>query len=375
MRLVERVPRERLDQVEQLLRQPLLVAVRDRPRHEALALGQHHRGDLLPHRLPHHVGLAQRVAREVPRDLQHLVLVRDHPVRLVQHPRQVGVRVARLGAPVLHVDVARDMLHGPRPVERDHRRQLADVTRLQLLHPAPHPPTLELEHTEGAPLGEQLGRRLVAVGDRLEVEPARDQLGRLTEDRQVRQPEEVELQQPDPRDVVHVELRRRQRLRVFVLARRRPLQRHQVGQRLARDHHARRVRARVPRHALQAARRLDQLAHLRIVRRTPSAALRPRSAPDRASPPACSAPAAPPGRRRRSSSPARAPCRGSRPSARASRRSRSARPDPARSAPPRSGSPPRGGRPRSRSPRPASRAARGSGTARTPAGTALARCP
>ena len=175
------------------------------------------------------------------------------------------MRVARLGAPVLHVDVARDVLHGPRPVERDHRRQLADVTRLQLLHPAPHPPTLELEHTEGAPLGEQLGRRLVAVGDRLEVEPARDQLGRLTEDRQVRQPEEVELQQPDPRDVVHVELRRRQRLRVFVLARRRPLQRHQVGQRLARDHHARRVRARVPRHALQAARRLDQLAHLRIV--------------------------------------------------------------------------------------------------------------
>ena len=130
VRLVERVAREGLDEVEELFGEALLVALLDRAADEALALGEHHRGDLLAHRLPHHVGLPERVAGEDARDLQHLVLVRDHAVRLVEHRREVLVRVVGLGAPVLHVDVAGDVLHRARAVERDHCGELADIAGL-----------------------------------------------------------------------------------------------------------------------------------------------------------------------------------------------------------------------------------------------------
>ena len=74
--------------------------------------------------------------------------------------------------------------------------------------------------------------RGVVERDRVEVD--RDaavlahQVDRLAEDRQVRQAEEVELEQPERLDGVHLVLRH-QRVRV-----RRLLERHQLGQRLAR---------------------------------------------------------------------------------------------------------------------------------------------
>ena len=84
---------------------------------------------------------------------------------------------------------------------------------------------------------------------------------RASEDREIGEPEEVELEQADPRHVVHVELRRRQGLLVALAARRGALQRRQPGERLARDHDPGGVRAGVAGDALEAARGVDQLAH------------------------------------------------------------------------------------------------------------------
>ncbi len=50
-------------------------------------------GDLLRHRLADRVGVLQRVAGELLQHEEHLVLVRDDAVRLVEDLRQVGVRV------------------------------------------------------------------------------------------------------------------------------------------------------------------------------------------------------------------------------------------------------------------------------------------
>ena len=113
--------------------------------------------------------------------------------------------------------------------------------------------------------GQQLGHVGVAVRQRRQVELVSallaDQLDGAAEDGEVRESEVVELQQLDLLDVVHVVLRRRQRLVVLTVGVG-ALERHYVGERLARDHNAGGVRACVPRDALQAARCVDQLAYL-----------------------------------------------------------------------------------------------------------------
>ena len=68
VRLVERIPRERQDQLEDLLRLAFGVAVALGALDEVLALGVHHLRDLLAHRLAHDVRLAQRVVGELLRD-------------------------------------------------------------------------------------------------------------------------------------------------------------------------------------------------------------------------------------------------------------------------------------------------------------------
>ena len=269
MGLVEGVSRERLDEVEDLLRQPLLVALLHRAGDEALALGQHHLGDLLSHRLPHHVRLAERVTGEGARDLQYLVLVRDHPVGLVEDRREVGVRVVCLRAAVLHLNVARDVLHRPWPVEGDHRGQLADIARPQLGDVAAHAGGLQLEDPERLPPRQHLGRELVAVGDRFKLERLAgrltDEVGRTAEDGEVGEAEVVELEEADFGHVVHRVLRGGERVVILVFRRCRALERDHIGQRLARDDDAGGVRARVPGDALQPPGGVHKLADLRLI--------------------------------------------------------------------------------------------------------------
>ena len=264
VRLVERVPGERLDEVEELVPEVLVVALLAHAGEEALALLDHDRGDLLTHRLPHHVGLAQRVAGERARDVEHLLLVGDDAVGLFEDRAELLVRVERLSAPVLHIDVLRDLLERAGPEEGDHGGELADVLRLQLHDVPAHARRLHLEHAERVAVPEDVRRGGIAVRDIEQVQPLTatflDQVERLLEDREVRQAEVVDLQQADLLDVAHRVLRRRNRgLLVRVLARR-ALQRHDVRQRFRGDDDAGGVRRRVPRDALEGLRRVDEFA-------------------------------------------------------------------------------------------------------------------
>ena len=87
-----------------------------------------------------------------------------------------------------------------------------------------------------------------------------DQVDGLAQDRQVREAEEVELEQAQRLDGVHLVLGHE---RVAV---RGALERHQLGQRLARDDDARGVGRRVARDALELAGEVDHLLDVRLGR-------------------------------------------------------------------------------------------------------------
>ena len=66
------------------------------PAHEAVALLRHLLGLLLAHRAAQQVGLAEAVAGEPVRDLEHLVLVDDHAERLGGELLELGQQVLDL---------------------------------------------------------------------------------------------------------------------------------------------------------------------------------------------------------------------------------------------------------------------------------------
>ena len=90
---------------------------------------------------------------------------------------------------------------------------------------------------------------------------ALDVVDGAAENRQVREAQEVHLEQADLGDLRHRELRRRDRR--FVAARR-ALQRHDLNERIARDDDARGVRAGVARDAFEPLGGVDEAAHLGI---------------------------------------------------------------------------------------------------------------
>ena len=197
--------------------------------------------------------------------MEHLLLVRDDAVRLLQDLPQVLVQVERLRTAVLHVDVARDLFQRTGAEEGDHGGELTDVLGLQLHHVPAHPCRLHLEDAEGVAVAQHVCRRGVAVRDLEQVHPLAaavlDQRQRLLQDREVGQSQVVDLEQADLLDVPHRVLGRRHGgVGVRVLARR-ALQRHDVGERLRGDHHAGGVRGGVPGDALQLLRGVDKVAH------------------------------------------------------------------------------------------------------------------
>ena len=159
-------------------------------------------------------------------------------------------------APALAGQERGNELHGPRPVERDRRRNVLEGVRLHLLQHSPHPGTFELEHAVGVGAADQLVSLL--VGGRDVVQRQRDalvlgdqpQAGR--HDVEVLQAKEVHLQEADLLHRVHVVLRDHLPLLTLADGRARPvLQRGELHQRLRRDDHPGGVHAHVARHALQ----------------------------------------------------------------------------------------------------------------------------
>ena len=149
MRLVERVTGEGFDQVEYLDGHLLVVALRLGAGDEIHPLFSHQGGDLLAHRLAHDVGGSQRVTGELLQDQQHLVLVNDDAVGLVQQFLEAGVGVGDGLAAVFSIDESLDVLHGAGAVEGDHRRDVAQVGGLQFLDVPLHPRAFKLEQVGG----------------------------------------------------------------------------------------------------------------------------------------------------------------------------------------------------------------------------------
>ncbi len=120
MGLVEGVPGERLYQVEDLIRQPLVVALVQSPIDEFVPFLLHDLRYLLAHGLADYVRLAQAVSGHGLRNEENLVLVDNDPVRLLQDVFQHGMRVFSLPLAVFRLDERIYMVHGARPVERYH---------------------------------------------------------------------------------------------------------------------------------------------------------------------------------------------------------------------------------------------------------------
>ena len=116
VRFVEGVSGEGLDERKDSFGKLLLVALLQRARNEILLLLRHDRGDLLAHGLSDDIGFAQGIACDGAEYMQHLVLIDDDAVGLLQDVLQVRMRVLSLIAPVLGLDERGDVLHGARPV-------------------------------------------------------------------------------------------------------------------------------------------------------------------------------------------------------------------------------------------------------------------
>ena len=114
MGLVEGVAREGFDQVKNLNGHIFCVAFALSARNEVHPLFGHQRSDLLAHRFAHDVGASEGVAGELLQDQQHLVLVNDDAVGLVQQFFEAGVRIGDGVFTVFSIDKGIDILYSPK---------------------------------------------------------------------------------------------------------------------------------------------------------------------------------------------------------------------------------------------------------------------
>ncbi len=155
--------------------------------------------------------------------------------------------VADLGRIALGRDVTRDLLHRPRPVERDAGDDILERFRSQLFHEAGHAGALQLEDRFRPPLADHLVDSRIVHRDAVVVD--RGTVVLMGHDRRVAQhcqrpkSQEIELEQPDQLDVVLGKLNHDS---IFVSR-----QRRQVGQRLVGDDHAGGMGRGMARHAFE----------------------------------------------------------------------------------------------------------------------------
>ena len=210
MGLVEGVAGEGFDEIEYLHRQLSLKPFGLGPGDEVVPLLRHQRGDLLAHRLPDDIGGAQGISGELLQDQQHLVLVDDNAVGLVQQFLEAGMRVGDGRPAVLGLNESLYVLHGTRPVQGDHGRDIAEVGRLQLLDVTLHSGAFKLEQVGGVPRRQQLEGGPVVQGQALQVDLDSPvllyELDRPVQDREVGEAQEVHFQQAQLRHRVHGEL-------------------------------------------------------------------------------------------------------------------------------------------------------------------------
>ena len=269
MRLVESVAAEVLDQVEDLEGLFLVESPLDGALHElAAALGDDV-GLLLGDRLDRGVGLGELDASQPVEDPHHLFLVHHHPVSLLEHLLEHGVDVAGLLPPVLDVDVLVDhaAVERARPVEGVGGDDVGEPVGLHLHQQIANSRALELEDPLGFTALEQLERLAVVEGKPIEVEGGVgvalvDDPHRRFQGGEVAQTEEVHLEKAGLLDVSHVPLGADD---LVLVSPANDLERNQGLERLIGDHHARGVRAGVPRRAFEPPGKPDQAIDLGVL--------------------------------------------------------------------------------------------------------------
>ena len=205
--LVEGIAGEGFDEVKnldgQLAFKPLALGAVNKP----VTFFGHQRGDFLAHGLPYRIRLAQRITGKPLQDQEHLVLVNDHAVCLVQQFFQAGVGIGDGRAPVLGLDKSVDVLHWARPIESNHGGDVTQVGGFQLLDVALHPGAFQLEEVGCLARGKQFKRFLVVQRQAPEVyldTPGLvQQLCCPVQDGQVGQPQEVHFEQAQLGHRVH----------------------------------------------------------------------------------------------------------------------------------------------------------------------------
>ena len=201
---------------------------------------------LLGHGAAHQVAAAQTVARQIPHDLHHLLLI-DHAA--VGH-FQNGLEQGRFVVDGLRVVFARDVagngLHRAGPVEGNGGDDVLKAGGLHVLQEQAHAAGFQLEHAVGIPGGNHAVYAGIVGGDVLGL-PVRPFLPhhvqRVPDDGQGAQPQKVHFQKPQTLQGAHGVLGGDH---VVV-----GLQGHVLGNGLGGDEHARRMGAGVAGHSFQ----------------------------------------------------------------------------------------------------------------------------
>ena len=263
VRLIKPIPRKLRHQIEDLLDLLRRIPVPGRPLHKSFPLRRHLLGLFLPHRAPQQIRIAQRISRQPVRHLHHLLLIHDDAQRLLQNFLQLRQLVFDLPPPMFALDkiVNHSALNRSRPVQRIQRRQVFNRIRLIPPQHISHPVRFELEHARRQSAMKYLPIRLF-IFQRYLIQHhllafLRQQLQRVVQNRQRRQPEKIHLQEAHLLDRHHVE-----RGHNFVVLR--LVQRHQFDQWPRRNHHPRRMHARIPNQPFELPRRVHQLPHLPV---------------------------------------------------------------------------------------------------------------
>ena len=239
--------------------------------------------DLLAHGLAEDVRFAEREAGEVAGDLHDLFLIDGDAVGVAEDGFELRMEVLHDLAAVLAVDEVGDPVHRTRPVERDHRDDVLEDGRKELLQVPFHAVRFELEDTGRACFLEEAVGRLVLERDPIEdvgrggvlgeTELPREVLrfaeraddpDRVLHDGEVLETEEVHLEKADLLDDAH--LRRRGVLRHHTVAMSRDVLQGRVGDdRILGHDDAARVDGGVPRVAFEFLRGVDDLLRVRVL--------------------------------------------------------------------------------------------------------------
>ena len=266
MSLVEGVPGERFYQVKHLFRQPLVVALIQSPFYEFVSFLLHNSRYLLAHGLANYIRLAQAVSGQGLRNEEHLVLVDNDPVRLLQNVFQPGVRVFSLPLAVFRLDERIYMIHGSRPVERYHGGNIKQGGGFEVFYVAAHTGAFKLEEPRSLTGREESKGLCVVKGYTAQVHMLAgmflDDADGPVQDGKVGQAKKVHFKEAQFGNGVHGEL---SHCHIVVGAFDGPLQRHVFSQRLLGYDHPGGVRAGVADHALKPSRVFYQPAQRLIV--------------------------------------------------------------------------------------------------------------